>query len=36
VLPLGSAQYSKKVADGPINMALAKKKEKKVMGAHMN
>jgi len=35
VLPLGSAQYSIKIADGPINMALAKK-EKKIMGAHMN
>jgi len=28
VLPLGSAQYSKKVIDGPMNMALAKKKKK--------
>jgi hypothetical protein len=32
VLPLGSAQCSKKIADGPMNMTLLKKKEKqKVM-----
>jgi hypothetical protein len=33
VLPLGSAQYSKKVADGPMNVvALSKKKGKKKWG----
>jgi hypothetical protein len=32
VLPLGSAQCSKKIkiADGPMNMALSKEKEKKL------
>jgi hypothetical protein len=28
VLPLGSAQYSKKIAEGPLKMALSKKQEK--------
>jgi hypothetical protein len=35
VLPLGSAQCSKKIADKPMNVALSKKKEKD-MSAPMN
>jgi len=34
VLPLGSAQCSKKVDDGPINMALSKKGKKSYGRTH--
>jgi hypothetical protein len=36
VLPLGSAQCSQKVADGPMNVAFSKKERKKDMSAPMN
>jgi hypothetical protein len=35
VIPMGSAQCSKKIDDGPMNMALSKKKKKKIYeGTH--
>jgi hypothetical protein len=36
VLPLGSAQCSKKFADGPMKMVLSPKKKKKARSAAMN
>jgi hypothetical protein len=36
VLPLGSAPCSKKIVDGPMNMALSKFKKEEVMNTPMN